>query len=110
MREALESAAADNGARAELESVIAYPGYQYDEQAPVVQAAKKAIEAIGLSTCTFQSGGGSDANIFNGFGIPTVDLLSAMAHIHTTKEQIKADNLSKTAELVLEIIRQTAAN
>lgn len=108
MRKAVESTAEEFGARGELESEIIYPAYRYDDGDPVVELAKKAIEAIGRTPRTFHSGGGSDANIFNGLGIPTVNLAVGYEHIHTTKEQIKVDDLVKTTELVVELIKQAA--
>ncbi|KRE54309.1 M20/M25/M40 family metallo-hydrolase [Paenibacillus sp. Soil522] len=108
MRKAVESAAEEFGARGELESEIIYPAYQYDDEDSVVQLAKKAIAAIGRTPRTFHSGGGSDANIFNGLGIPTVNLAVGYEHIHTTKEQIKVEDLVKTTELVVEIMKQAA--
>ncbi|RJE89966.1 M20/M25/M40 family metallo-hydrolase [Paenibacillus sp. 1011MAR3C5] len=106
MKEAVESAAKEYGARAEFESDIIYPAYLYQDGDAVVELAKKAIVAIGATPKTFHSGGGSDANIFNGLGVPTVNLAVGYEYIHTTKEQIKADDLAKTAELVVEIIKQ----
>jgi len=109
MREAVESAAAEFGARAEFESDIIYPAFMYGDGDEVVELAKAAIQSLGLTPRTFHSGGGSDANIFNGLGVPTVNLAVGYEHIHTTKEQIKADDLAKIAELVVEIIRQSTA-
>jgi len=108
MKSAVESAAQEFGARAEFESDIIYPAYLYQDGDDVVELAKKAIVAIGATPKTFHSGGGSDANIFNGLGVPTVNLAVGYEYIHTTKEQIKADDLAKTAELVVEIIKQAA--
>jgi len=107
MREAVASAAKDYGAEFEFETHTIYPAYSYGDEDEVVQVAKAAIEAIGLTPRTFSSGGGSDANMFNGNGIPTVNLAVGYEHIHTTKEQIKADDLAKTAELVLAIVEET---
>jgi tripeptide aminopeptidase len=107
MREAVASAARDYGAEFEFESNTIYPAYSHDDRDEVVQVAKAAIEAIGLTPRTFSSGGGSDANMFNGNGVPTVNLAVGYEHIHTTKEQIKADDLAKTAELVLAIVNET---
>ena len=108
MRVALESAASDYGAQAEFESEIIYPAFNYTESDEVVALASEAITAIGCTPRTFHSGGGSDANIFNGFGIPTVNLAVGYEHIHTTKEQIKVEDLAKTARLVVEIITRAA--
>ncbi|WP_240941065.1 M20/M25/M40 family metallo-hydrolase [Paenibacillus sp. HB172176] len=109
MRNAVASAAAEHGARAEFDSELVYPAYRYDDSDPVVQLASRAIEAIGAVPGTFHSGGGSDANVFNGLGVPTVNLAVGYEHIHTTKEQIKADDLAKVAELVVSIIQQAAS-
>jgi len=107
MREAVESAAKEYGAEFEFITDTIYPAYHYGDDDEVVQVAKAAIEAIGLTPRTFSSGGGSDANMFNGNGVPTVNLAVGYEHIHTTKEQIKADDLAKTAELVLSIVKET---
>ncbi|MGN7455871.1 M20/M25/M40 family metallo-hydrolase [Paenibacillus pasadenensis] len=109
MRQAAESAAAEFGAAAKLEATHLYPSYKHSDDSPVVQAAAEAIRAIGLQPRTFPSGGGSDANIFNGFGVPTVNLAIGYEHIHTTKEQLKADDLVRTAELVKAIIERAAS-
>lgn len=108
MKEALESAAADYNARANFESVIMYPAFKFNEQDEVVQLAARAIAGLGLKVRTFHSGGGSDANIFNGMGVPTVNLAVGYENIHTTDERIHSDNLVKTAELVLAIIQEAA--
>lgn len=103
MKEALESAAADFGARAEFEHVILYPSYRYTEEDAVVQLAMQAIEKIGKKPTTFHTGGGSDANIFNGMGIPTVNLAVGYEHIHTTAERIKVEDIVNLTKLVVEI-------
>lgn len=108
MKEAAESAAAQHGAKAEFISDVIYPAYCYDDKDTVVQLAQKAIRAIGATPKTFHSGGGSDANIFNGLGIPTVNLAVGYEYIHTTKEQIKADDILKLTSLVVELIKQGA--
>ena len=89
---------------------LIYPAYYYDDGDPVVELAKAAITKIGATPRTFHSGGGSDANIFNGLGVPTVNLAVGYEYIHTTKEQIKAADLVKTTELVVEIIAQAASS
>ncbi|MBD2847316.1 M20/M25/M40 family metallo-hydrolase [Paenibacillus sp. IB182496] len=108
MRQALVSAAEDYGATARFESEIIYPGYSHGDDSPVVALAQRAIQAVGGTPRRFESGGGSDANIFNGLGIPTVNLAVGYEHIHTTKEQIKAADLVKLTALVVQIIRNAA--
>ena len=107
MKEALEQAAGEFGAQAEFDSRIAYPSFGFREDDEVVRIAKGAIGSLGLTPRPFVSGGGSDANVFNGKGVPTVNLAVGYKDIHTTKERIKADDLVKAAELVLAIVRET---
>jgi len=107
MREALESAAADCGATAEFAGEIVYPSYRFADDDKVVRLAKAALANIGAAPRTFVSGGGSDANVFNGKGVPTVNLAVGYKDIHTTKERIMADDLVRAADLVVELIRET---
>lgn len=108
MQEACESAAAEMNAQVDFKSIVFYPAYKFDETAPLVQLAMKAIEKAGRTPKTFHSGGGSDANIFNGLGIPTVNLSVGYQEIHTTNEHIHVSELVKIAEVVVEIVKEAA--
>jgi len=108
MKQAFEQTAEEYGARAEFSSDIIYSGYKYDETAPVVAVASNALRSIGLTPKLFHSGGGSDANVFNGLGIPTVNLAVGYEHIHTTKEQIPVKAMVQVTEAVVAIIRTVA--
>lgn len=107
MREAVESVCKDFNTKAQFKSVIAYPSFLFADDAEVVLKAKKAAQALGLTGDTFSSGGGSDANIFNGLGIPTVNLAVGYEDIHTTTERIKVDDIVKVSQLILEIVKQS---
>ncbi|MDB5052333.1 MAG: peptidase [Bacilli bacterium] len=106
MRAACQSAADDMGAKIEFESEIIYPAYLHDDASPVVKLATHVLEELGLTPRTFHSGGGSDANIFNGMGVPTVNLAVGYQHIHTTKEQMPVSELVKTAQVVVALIQR----
>lgn len=108
MKQACESAAQEMGAQTEFISEVIYPAYKFDETAPVVKLAMSAIESIGRKPKTFHTGGGSDANMFNGMGIPTVNLAVGYEHIHTTSEQILVSELVAVAELVVAIVKKSA--
>jgi tripeptide aminopeptidase len=108
MRSALNAAVEEFGAKADFHSEILYPAFHFDEQAPIVRLAMNAIRKIGCTPRTFKTGGGSDANIFNGMGVPTVNLAVGYEHIHTTREQIAVHNLVKLTELVLQIVQDAA--
>lgn len=51
-----------------------------------------------LSQCI--SGGGSDANIFNGHGLKTAILGIGMSKVHTTDESITLNDMIRTTELI----------
>ncbi|WP_427050221.1 M20/M25/M40 family metallo-hydrolase [Paenibacillus sp. TC-CSREp1] len=108
MREALETTCRKFGATAEFRSEIKYPAFGFHDDHEVVQLAQRAIRSLGLETSTFASGGGSDANIFNGFGIPTVNLAVGYEDIHTTKERIRAADIVKLSQVVIAIVQETA--
>jgi len=108
MIDAFESVAADMGGRAEVETEYMYPGFKRDESDQVVQIAKSAIGKIDREFVVKTSGGGSDANIISGFGIPTVNLAVGYSDIHTTNETMPIQELVKISELVVHIIKTVA--
>ncbi|WLV23504.1 M20/M25/M40 family metallo-hydrolase [Aciduricibacillus chroicocephali] len=108
MKEAFETAAEENGAVAEVETKVMYPGFKLTEEDEVVRIAKKASKKIGKNSRLLKSGGGSDANVISGLGIPTVNLAIGYEEIHTTNERIKPEHLSDAARLVIAIIETTA--
>ncbi|MDF2922039.1 MAG: peptidase [Paenibacillaceae bacterium] len=105
MKSSCESACAEMGASCEFSYEMMYPGYKFDESAPHVRLAMAAAEELGLSPKLFHSGGGSDANLFNGQGIPTVNLSVGYQAIHTVNEHIAVNDLVKVAELVVGIAK-----
>lgn len=103
-----ESTAVNNGASIEFEVTKIYEPYQLADDSPVVMVAKQAAQNIGLTNRIDVTGGGSDANFFNIYGVPTAVLGTGMSKVHTTEEFIKVEDLMKTPEFVVSVI-QTAA-
>jgi tripeptide aminopeptidase len=110
MKEAYETVASEMGGRAEVEIEVMYPGFKFGEGDHVVEVAKKAAEKIGRPHKLLQSGGGSDANVIAGHGIPTVNLAVGYEEIHTTNERMPVGELTKTAEIVLAVIEVVSDN
>ncbi|PAD36841.1 M20/M25/M40 family metallo-hydrolase [Terribacillus saccharophilus] len=108
MKRAFEQTAEDMGGRAEVEVKVMYPGYKQQAGDRVVEVARAAAKTIGRDSNLTRSGGGSDANVIAGFGIPTVNLSVGYEEIHTTNERIPVAELVKSAELVAAIIREVA--
>ena len=108
MKSAFETVASENGGRAEVIVEVMYPGFKYGEGDHVVEVAKRAVSAIGRTPALQKSGGGSDANVIAGFGVPTVNLAVGYEEIHTTNERMPIEELVKTTELVVSIMKEVA--
>ncbi len=106
MKEAFEAAAEEMGGRAEVTIQPMYPGFKFKGGDHVVEVAKRAVAKVGRNARLLHSGGGSDANVINGFGVPTINLAVGYEEIHTTNERMPIEELVKTAELVVAVIQE----
>jgi len=104
----LEQTAGEMNARASIEKELLYPRLKLDESDQVVKIAMKAARILGKEPVLTSTGGGSDANILNGYGIPTANLGIGMNKVHSTEEFITIDNLVLNARYVVEIVRTVA--
>lgn len=107
MKETFERVAKELGGDAEVSIQLMYPGFSVTEEDHVVQVAVRAVEAIGRTPQLGVSGGGSDANVISGFGIPTVNLSVGYEEIHTTNERMPVEELEKLADLLVAIVKET---
>ncbi|MTI84134.1 MAG: M20/M25/M40 family metallo-hydrolase [Firmicutes bacterium] len=105
---ALREAAAQAGATVDIRVETIYPDMNLAENEPVVKLVSSAAEELGLKPKLTSTGGGSDANFFNQYGLPTVNLGIGMKKVHTTEEYITVANLVKNAEFVAKIILKAA--
>ena len=78
-----------------------YPCLRLAEDAPVVTRISRAAAACGKELRFTIAGGGSDANIFNGRGLPTAIVATGMDKVHTVDERVDLANLVNLAELLL---------
>lgn len=108
MKEAYETTAKEMGGEAIVDIKVMYPGFKQQAGDEVVEVARKAAASIGRESQLLKSGGGSDANVIAGFGIPTVNLAVGYEEIHTTNERIPVEELVKVTELVAAIIEEVA--
>jgi tripeptide aminopeptidase len=94
-------------ARPRLETEIQkdFPRTYVPDDHPVVTLARRAAENLGRKMKTKTSGGGADANIFFEKGIMTGVLGTGMRDMHTVRESVSLDDMVRTTELLLEIIR-----
>ena len=82
-----------------------FPRTHIPDDHPVIKLATRAAENLGRKMKTKTTGGGADANIFFEKGIFTGVLGTGMRDMHTVRESVKLDDMVRTAELLLEIIR-----
>lgn len=90
----------------ELQRQDKYGLFNFEPTHPMIIHAQKCAHSIGLSGHLEVTGGGSDANILSGKGIPTSVLAVGYEYIHTTNERIAISEIEKLFNLVLEIIKQ----
>ncbi len=95
-------------ARVEEEIVNDYPRMNVPEGSRVIQLVKQAAEKLGLQIQTAATGGGCDANIFNGHGMEVVNLGTGMREIHTVKEYLEVEEMVRATQLVLEVLQLNA--
>ncbi|MBS4209670.1 M20/M25/M40 family metallo-hydrolase [Bacillus sp. FJAT-50079] len=107
MKKAFEEVADNMGGKAKVDIEIMYPGFKFGDGDEVVEVAKRAAAAIGREAKLLTSGGGSDANVIAGFGIPTVNLAVGYEEIHTTNERMPISELNKLAEMVVALVKET---
>jgi len=104
LKKITEDTAREFKAKAEAKINRKYYCYNLSPGDQVVKISMKAAKDMGLQPELCPSGGGSDANVFNKKGFPSVVLAIGMEKVHTVDEYILVKNLKKTAEYVLSII------
>lgn len=109
IKETFENIAENYGARALVTVNQMYPSFKHTSNDQVVKIARQAAKSIGRESSLLTSGGGSDANIFSSYGIPTVNLAVGYEEIHTTDEKILVSNLVQIPTFLVAIIQQSIA-
>lgn len=96
------------GAKAEADVVLKYNSFLVDENSKVVELAKDACTQFGFEPNVGLTGGGSDANFINAYGVPCVILGTGMSNVHTVDEYIKEEDLYNSALMVYGILKAAA--
>ena len=108
MKQCFTDAASKWGAEVRFDYKRHYNAYTIDQTSEVVRVGQEASRNLGLDNMLRTTLGGSDANIYNAKGVPTIVMATGMDKIHTHDEFISRADLIKTAELALEVIRVAA--
>ena len=104
MRQALEDAAQAAGGRVEISVRSNYRSYRLDPGSAPVRRADTAARSLGLPVRHRSTGGGSDANFFNEWGIPTAVLCCGFEKVHTCEERMPVSQLVQLAQWVAAIL------
>jgi tripeptide aminopeptidase len=104
MVDLIQGAAAGVGVDVEVDLVNEFESYSLDSQSPVVQLGERAVAALGLVPQLRTAGGGSDANVLNAWGTPTINLCTGMTHAHSNGESLALDELERLCELCLQMM------
>jgi len=100
---AAERGAAEVGARLTVKRELAYEGYRIPAGDELVRCLRRAGASLGMQMRTESSGGGSDANQLNAWGIRAVVLNTGAFNPHTEREYLDLACFRRC----LELCRQT---
>lgn len=103
-----EEEAKNNNVKVDIVVAKSYGPYVLDESSKVVTAAAAAAKKLGIEVELTGTGGGSDANFYNNYGVPCSVLGVGMQKAHTTEEFIIEEDLYTTAAWVLQIVKDAA--
>lgn len=108
MIKCFEEAGREFGAEVSIDHVRHYDAYHIPDDAPVVTIAQRASRNLGLSGALRTTLGGSDANVYNTKGVPSIVVATGMDKIHTHDEFVSRVDLVKLTELCYEIVLEAA--
>lgn len=107
MVDTFKKAANDFGAEVEIKTKRMYDAFNVNENDEIVSILKKVFANMGIKPTVISTGGGSDTNILNANGIKAVNLSVGIENAHTLEEYISIKDLMNSAEMVVEIVKQS---
>jgi tripeptide aminopeptidase len=108
VRDAFERCAAEAGGSVEIALTHKYGGFHLGSDDPVVRAAASGIAAVGFEPRLLGYPGGSDANVLNERGLPSVNLGIGTRDAHSPHESIPVQSLLDGVRIGLSIVREVA--
>ncbi len=89
-----------------FKSEIDFHPYVHAETSSIVQNIEKALRSVGLTPKGIRYTGGSDANSYNGKGIPAINIGTGAQKPHSFEEFILIEDLLKSTEIAIALIQQ----
>lgn len=96
-------------ARLKMKVEKVYKSFEVGKSSKVMSLVIFGMKRAGIMPVIKQTGGGSDANIFNEMGVPTLILGVGAHHVHTTREQLNIDDFVTGTEMILSIVKGAKA-
>ena len=84
-----------------------FPAMLLDRKSRTIQRVEEAAKSIGLKMTYEKAGGGSDANIFNGYGLPTAIIATGMTNVHSTDECCDLQDMVDLTRLLISLSTTT---
>ncbi len=103
MKRLLEEAASHYGGAVSITHTRLYDGYHHRHSAHL-DRFEMACSTLGLTMYTKTTLGGSDANVLNALGIPTLAITSGYSGAHSVSEAIAVEELERLARLTLHLM------
>lgn len=99
--EASHEGAGLHGCSADIVVRPSFSGYEHSDTHRALLIGERALARIGFEPNRITSAGGSDANVFEQRGVPSLNLGDGSAYTHTDRESITESDLVTLVDLVL---------
>lgn len=109
MKQCCTEAAQELGGTVDVQVEECYAAIALDTESTTIQLATAAVRRLGLEPQLVKSGGGSDANVFCGKGIPATNLGVGMSKVHSVEEYLQIAEMKAAAEFVLAVLEEAKA-
>lgn len=104
MVDAIQEGAATVGVDVEISLIHEFEAFALAEDSPLVRLSRAALAALGLVPMLKTAGGGSDANVLNAHGVPTINLDAGMMRVHSSEEYLPLDDLERLCAVIIRMI------
>lgn len=108
LQDRFRSVSSEFGGSVEFTSQEDFAPFRLATDSTLIRTTDDVLRAVGLTPHPIEYLGGSDANMLNAKGIPAVNLGIGAQNPHGDDEFILLEDLFKTAEMALEIIKRTS--
>lgn len=103
------STAAESGGKVEFASSVDFAPFRLQPSDEVFSITMDTLKHVGLTPHPIDYMGGSDANMLNAKGIPSVNLGIGAQNPHGNDEFILIEDLHKSAEIAFQLIKRSEA-